>query len=319
MKNRYYITIIIALLTLVSCQKEELYTGPCNVRLRLAMQEEVSVTRAPEYKPISNAIPDFTAELFVSDGVRVGSTTMEWDGDKVNANLKLEEGTYNFYGYMPKRGGASFDLSTKEMTIPVIAGFGKENAMLIKGNTPLVINAGDKTGSTTLHMDHLMAKVTPYFYVHDEYAKMRTIKIKKVEFSMSDAATYTATVDYKTTPPTTKWQGGATAAVKLTTFENEFSPKELDQNADAKGEALPTECFYLCPAQSTANLKMTVTYDVYDEKEEMTREDITADNAILKLNTLKAGTNYKLYIKVVPTYLYVLSDNDEVSVLKIND
>lgn len=317
MKNRYYITIIIALLTLVSCQKEELYTGPCNVRLRLAMQEEVSVTRAPEYKPISNAIPDFTAELFVSDGVRVGSTTMEWDGEKVNANLKLEEGTYNFYGYMPKRGGASFDLSTKEMTIPVIAGFGKENAMLIKGNTPLVINAGDKTGSTTLHMDHLMAKVTPYFYVHDEYAKMRTIKIKKVQFSMSDAATYTAQVVYNNDNSyTTTWQKGATAAVTLFSFDND-SPKVLDQNADEMGEALPTECFYLCPAQSTANLKMTVTYDVYDKSGAVTREDITADNAILKLNTLQAGTNYKLYIKVVPTYLYVLSDNDEASVLVI--
>lgn len=314
MKNRYYITIIIALLTLVSCQKEELYTGPCNVRFKAYVQDEVSVTR--EYKPISNATEAFAAELFISNGATVNSSTLQWDGTKVTTNLKLEEGTYSFYGYSPQRQDATF--STNTMSVPDIAGMGSEDVMLI--NKATLTTAGKETATVPLQMDHLMAKVTPYFYVHDEYAKMRTIKIKKVEFSINDAATYTATVDYSTTPPTTTWQGGATAAVELTTFKDESSPKVLDQGADTKGEALSTEYFYLCPAQSTANLKMTVTYDVYDEKGEMTRKDVTADNAILKLKNgqLAAGTNYRLYIQVVPTYLYVLSDNDEESVLQID-
>ena len=309
MKNRYYITIIIALLALVSCQKEELYTGPCNVRFKAYVQDEVSVTR--EYKPISNATEAFAAELFISNGATVNSSTLQWDGTKVTTYLKLEEGTYSFYGYSPQSQGADFSPSAQTMSVPGIMGLGTEDVMLIK-QTSLETNGKDKA-TVTLQMDHMMAKVTPYFYIHEQYADLRTIKIKKVEFSMSDAATYTATVDYKTTPLTTNWNKGATKTVTLSSFDNESSPMVLDKNADAKGEALSTEYFYLCPAQSTENLKMSVTYDVYDKTGTVTRENVTADNAILKLKNgdLKAGTNYKLYIKVVPTYLYVLSDNDE--------
>ena len=309
MKNRYYITIIIALLTLVSCQKEELYTGPCNVRFKAYVQDEVSVTRG--YAPINNSTAPFTAELFVHNGTSHTSTTLSWNGTNTTTNLKLEDGSYSFYGYMPQRQDATFDPSTNTMSVPGIAGMGSEDVMLI--NKATLNTDGQNEATVTLKMDHMMAKVTPYFYVHDQYANLRTIKIKNVQFSMSDAATYTAAVDYSTTPPTTTWQGGATAAVTLFSFDNESSPLVLNQDADANNEARPINHFYLCPEQSTANLKMTVTYDVYDEKGEMTREDITADNAILKLKDgqLKAGTNYKLYIKVVPTYLYVLSDNDE--------
>ena len=317
MKNRYYITIIIAFLALVSCQKEELYTGPCNVRFKAYVQDEVSVTRG--YTPIGNSTDAFAAELFISNATAVNSSTLQWDGTKVTTNLKLEEGTYSFYGYSPQRQNATFNPSANTMSIPGIAGLGTEDVMLIKEAS--LDTDGKNEATVTLQMDHMMAKVTPYFYIHEQYANLRTIKIKKVEFSMSDAATYTATVDYKTTPLTTNWNKGTTKMVTLSSFDNESSPMVLDKNADAKGEALSTEYFYLCPAQSTENLKMTVTYDVYDKKGEVTRENVTADNAILKLKngSLVAGTNYKLYIKVVPTYLYVLSDNDEESVLTIND
>ena len=64
---------------------------------------------------------------------------------------------------------------------------------------------------------------------------------------------------------------------------------------------------------------MSVTYDVYDKKGALTRENVMAENSILKLKkeSITAGTNYKLNIQVVPTYLYILSDNDEESVLII--
>ena len=318
MKNRYYITIIIAFLALVSCQKEELYTGPCNVRFKAYVQDEVSVTRG--YTPIGNSTDAFAAELFISNATAVNSSTLQWNGATVTTNLKLEEGKYSFYGYSPQRQNATFNPSANTMSIPGIAGLGTEDVMLIKEAS--LDTDGKNEATVTLQMDHMMAKVTPYFYIHEQYANLRTIKIKKVEFSMSDAATYTATVDYKTTPLTTNWNKGTTKTVTLSSFDNESSPMVLDQNVTNKGAALGNaKHFYLCPNQSTANLKMTVTYDVYDKKGEVTRENVTADNAILKLKNgdLKAGTNYKLYIKVVPTYLYVLSDNDEESVLTIND
>ena len=68
---------------------------------------------------------------------------------------------------------------------------------------------------------------------------------------------------------------------------------------------------------------MRVTYNVYDKTGVLVRENVQAVNSIKKLaglsqeNTLAPGYNYKLYVKIVPSYLYVLSDNDEVFV--IND
>lgn len=315
MKNRYYITIIIAFLALVSCQKEELYTGPCNVRFKAYVQDEVSVTRG------GNSTDAFAAELFISNGATVNSSTLQWDGTKVTTYLKLEEGTYYFYGYSPKRQNAKFDTSTQIMSVPGIAGLGTEDVMVIKEAS--LNTEGKDEATVNLQMDHLMAKVTPYFYVNSAYANLRTIKIKKVQFSMSDAATYTVQVTYNSSDSyTTNWSNGNNpATVTLTSFDNESSPMVLDDNVTDKGAALGNaKHFYLCPNQSTANLKMSVTYDVYD-KTGKTRENVTADNAILKLKngSLVAGTNYRLYIQVVPTYLYVLSDNDEESVLTIND
>jgi hypothetical protein len=67
---------------------------------------------------------------------------------------------------------------------------------------------------------------------------------------------------------------------------------------------------------------MTVTYDVYDEKGHITRADATATNAILQnvsgSNHLERANHYKLYILVIPSYLYVLSDYDEDEVLVID-
>ena len=59
--KKTYITAIIALLALVSCQKEESYTGPCDVRFRAYLQDEVTVSRAYTAMPTDYA--DFTAGL----------------------------------------------------------------------------------------------------------------------------------------------------------------------------------------------------------------------------------------------------------------
>ena len=65
---------------------------------------------------------------------------------------------------------------------------------------------------------------------------------------------------------------------------------------------------------------MRVIYDVYDTKGQLLRPNAEAVNSIKKLNSQRIvpGTDYKLNIQIVPTYLYVLSDNDEES-LVIND
>ena len=70
---------------------------------------------------------------------------------------------------------------------------------------------------------------------------------------------------------------------------------------------------------------MTVKYDVYDKKQQLVRQDATATNKVVvkvrgtTKTKLEAGKNYKLKIQIIPTYLYVLSDNDESSLVIPNN
>jgi hypothetical protein len=94
----------------------------------------------------------------------------------------------------------------------------------------------------------------------------------------------------------------------MTVFDVSANPQQLPVE---KSEAVVLGGSYFCPSQQTTNLSMTVTYNVYDTAGELTRANARAENSILRLGrTLEAGKNYNLYIKVVPSYLYVLSDND---------
>lgn len=324
MKNRYYIFIALLTLLFLSCQKEELYTGPCDVKIKAYLQDEVTVSRG--YTDMPENYADFTAELFVS--VANGSidpikTTMTKQGEALTANLRLEQGDYYIYGYLPKTEGAALTFNTTantaSMTIPNIAGLGNTDALVIRKGEILTIAANETTKNATLLMDHLMAKITPRFYIDSEYAKMRSIRIKKVEFAIDDATTYTANVTFNNTAlPTISWSsswtpGATTSKMEVVAYQNDKPTTNL---TSTKGEQTYGEC-YLCPAQSVANLKMTVIYDVYDTKGQLVRPDAEATNKMQikvsgnTLANLEAGKNYQLNIRIVPTYLYVLSDNDE--------
>ena len=318
MKYNNIIIVLLAALSLVACRMEEPDAGPCEVRLQLSAQDEVMVTRAT-YNSTLNDFDAFDADLFISNGSIVNGTTLSWSDGALSTNaLHLEAGSYWFYGLMPKTDGASFDLANKTLSATGIPGLSTDIAMLIRidedvhTNQTLNIAQDQKTATASLKMDHLMAKVTPHFYINAAYNDVRTIKVKKVEFSIDNASKYTASINY-TNPvkPVVSWTSASTENLSLTAFEYTSDAPALTTDKQAIGQ------FFLCPAQSVENLKMSVTYDVYDKKGALTRENVRAENSILKLKneSITAGTNYKLNIQVVPTYLYILSDNDEESVL----
>ena len=314
-KAKYtYITICIALMTLASCHQEELYTGLCNVLFRAYLQEEVSVTRG--YAAIGSDVPAFTAELFVSDGTSVYTPELTWNGSSITSNLQLEQGTYHFYGYLPKQKDATFNSTTNTMHVPSIPKISATDLMVIHPQT-LTVNENDQEKNVILKMDHLMAKITPRIYLNSTYAQMRSIKIKKVEFWVDGGTnTHSASVTYTDDSYSIAWSAGENVP------DNRITAYETDEPVTlttTKGEQEYGHC-YLCPNQSTENLKMRVTYDVYDTANALTRENAVAENQIKRLTgqAINAGTNYKLNIQIVPTYLYSLSDNDEES-LVIND
>ena len=314
--KKIYIAASIALLTLAlaSCRKEEPYMGPCSVNFRAYMQEERVVSRG--YVGIDSTHASFTAGLFVhtSDGTEdyVIPSTLTWDSETktLSTSLKLEQGKYTFYGYMPYSNDVTFEADGRIMTLPGLAGMSASNAMVIKPVEETIDN-GATNVKVNLAMDHLMARVTPYFYINDaEYAKLRTIKIKKVEFIHPNKA-YTATVDYATNGSdthTTVWTSGDDIASEVTIYEETKSPEALEQD---KAKAIALSTCYFCPEMEISGLMMRVTYDVFDAKGNLTRLDAVAENSIKKISgKLTEATNYKLYIPLVPSYLYALSDGD---------
>ena len=311
----FYIAICMVLVTLISCRQEEIYTGPCDVRFRAYVQDEVSVTRANyTYTTIGSSMPAFTAELFVTNGSQEPlPSTLTWNGQTLSS-LQLEEGTYNFYGYMPRQDDATFDPATLTMHLPAIPGVSGTDAMVVKAKqSPVTIVNTDAPQWVNLQMDHLMAKVTPRFYLNSTYAQMRSIRIKKVEFGFEeDLTNHQATVTYSADNSyEVEWSTGEQLPqTMVVAYENENPTAILPT---VKGEAVEYGCCYLCPNQPAGNLLMRVTYDVYDTKNECTRSDAVAVNKIKKLSslTVNAGTDYKLSIQIVPNYLYALSDNDE--------
>lgn len=313
-----YVSICLALLTLVSCQQDDVYTGPCSVSFRAYMQEERVVSRG--YVGIDSTHASFTAGLFVhtsNEGTNyVTPSTLVWDSERetLSTSLKLEQGNYTFYGYMPYSNDATFEADGRIMTLPGLAGMSASNAMVIKP-VEVKIDNGATNVEVNLAMDHLMARVTPYFYINDaEYAALRKIKIKKVEFILPNVKSYTATVDYvngevsnDSPTHTTTWTEGDAIANEVTFYET-TNPVVLQLG---KAKAIAHSTCYFSPEQNVDELKMRVTYDVYDAKGNLTRLDAVAENSIKKISgTLNEATNYKLYIPLVPSYLYALSDGD---------
>jgi hypothetical protein len=109
--------------------------------------------------------------------------------------------------------------------------------------------------------------------------------------------------------------GGVTTDTIVTTYET-ATPDTLTAK---RGEQEYGSC-YLCPEKMTEGMRLRVTYDVYDTKGVLTRPNAVAENRIKRLPALlTAGTNYRLHVKIVPTYLYALSDHDNGTEILIVD
>ena len=302
---------LMALLTLASCHREEGYSGTQEVRFRLFAKEHISVSRG--YKLLGTQAGDttlanFTAGLYVTLDDQCYSSTMTWNGTTMSAGLRLGDGTYQFFSYMPYNANVTFDKEQNTITLPNIKGLGSDDIMVADPVEKVISGSANNPSVTVpLYMDHLLARVTPYFYVHEEYAKMRTIKIKKVEMIMPKDTLYTATVNNTITGYSVTWDKGEATTDTIATA---YAIARHDTLTTIKGEQEYGNC-YLCPEKVTEGMRLRVTYDVYDTADNITRKDAVVENRIKRLPaTLTAGTDYKLHVKIVPTYLYSLSDND---------
>ena len=228
---------------------------------------------------------------------------------------------YTVYGYMPKITGMSSSLSSvtsdgatltingiKPVTaddICIITGVKETDTGLKEGQFHwFMANANDNFYMYLL-MDHLYASVKFSLIVSEEYAQLRTIKLKTMTLSANKASVNAAVTLHNTegTSPIT--------SVTYNTSTGDNCAAEIFN--DAEGQALSSTtpiavsaCFV--PTLSS-DLTLFSTYDVYDSKGNLIRANCEATNKIPNLEASR-GQRVQLNMKVDPTYLYVMSDKD---------
>ena len=230
--------------------------------------------------------------------------------------------TYTVYGYMPKITGMSSSLSSvtsdgatltingiKPVTaddICIITGVKETDTGLKEGQFGWRMENANDNFYMYLLMDHLYASVKFSLKVSEEYAQLRTIKLKTMTLK-TDKASVSAQVVLK---HNMEGNSPITGDVTYTPTDGSCS-EEIFNNAD--GEALSSAtplniiaCF--APTLSN-NLTLVSTYDVYDSKGNLIRANCEATNKIPDLEASR-GQRVQLNMKVDPTYLYVMSDKD---------
>ena len=229
---------------------------------------------------------------------------------------------YTVYGYMPKITGMSSSLSSvtsdgatltingiKPITtddICIITGVKETDTGLKEGQFHwFMANANDNFYMYLL-MDHLYASVKFSLIVSEEYAQLRTIKLKTMTLS-TDKGSVNAVISL--THNTT----GASPITSVTYNTSTGDNCAAEIFNDAEGQALSSTtpiavsaCFV--PTLSS-DLTLFSTYDVYDSKGNLIRANCEATNKIPNLEASR-GQRVQLNMKVDPTYLYIMSDKD---------
>ena len=229
---------------------------------------------------------------------------------------------YTVYGYMPKITGMSSSLSSvtsdgatltingiKPVTaddICIITGVKETDTDLKEGQFHwFMANANDNFYMYLL-MDHLYASVKFSLKVSEEYAQLRTIKLKTMTLS-TDKGSVNAVISL--THNTTGASPITSVSYSLTTGDNCAAEIFNDAEGQALSSTTPiavSACF--APTLSD-NLTLVSTYDVYDSKGNLIRANCEATNKIPNLEAFR-GQRVQLNMKVDPTYLYIMSDKD---------
>lgn len=244
---------------------------------------------------------------------------------KWNAYFEVEKNkTFTVYGYMPKTGDMNSTLTKSQANaatltinniksvttddICIITGVNDADEGLTEGqfswSTPM---EESETYKISLLMDHIYAGVQFRLKIDADYASLRTIKLKKMELS-TNKESVNAAIEL------THNDTGASPISSITyTLSGSSSTSDIYKNDE--GTALPTTTAiplsvnaYFAPGLSS-NLTLVSTYDVYDRKGNLIRQNSTATNKLPNLEAIR-GQRVLLNMTVNPTYLYVLSDPD---------
>ena len=175
-----------------------------------------------------------------------------------------------------------------------------------------------------LLFDHLYAAIRINMRVYGEYDKVRKIRLKSLKLNPSKEGDVS---NKEMTKITVKLTANNTSTDPVTSITYSGFGKNLDDGLEfwskytgtPKGELLTTtyQSFigHFMP-HGVSTLVLTSTYDVYDTKGTLVRENCVAVNT-MKISQLLSGQTetargkrYTINMTVRPTYLYMLSEPD---------
>ena len=251
---------------------------------------------------------------------------------KWNAYFKVEKNkTFTVYGYMPKTGEMNSTLTSitdngATLNITGIKPVTTDDICIITGvkDTDSGLKEGQFSWSTPMNevetykisllMDHLYAAAQFRLKIDAEYASLRTIKLKTMTLrTVKGSVNATIALTHNDT--------GASPISNVTYDASGSSDAVVIFNSD-EGVALDKTTLltinsYFVPTLSD-NLTLVSTYDVYDSKDNLIRQDCTATNKLPDLSAVR-GQRVLLNMTVNPTYLYVLSDPDLDNLIQIDN
>ena len=302
------------------------------------------MTRSGDETDVSDPV---SVQLFLDDGntTPIPSDAVAFPGTV--SSLRVKPGVdYQIFGFLPSNANAlsngtngvsnvTVNSQTKiaTLTIDSLAPLSTADVCVVIGvKGKLAPNEKVVAGSFKYHapenteegfgvsllVDHLFAAMDFSFSVDAAYDAIRTIKLKKVVMKSTSAKKVKAEV-------TLQMNDGGTNPITNVVFtpSETAAQKDIVLYQSEEGTALkvltPLEFMGFYGADLGSTLSIESTYDIYDKDGKLIDKDRKAvNNLATVLSEITRGKKVNVSIKVIPTYLYVLSDSDAEFVIEVN-
>lgn len=270
-----------------------------------------------------------------------GIVTFQPEGstDSQNSTVAVKSGTtYNVFGFMPAGVAASSELTGVSatgatLTINNMSVIASQDVCVIIGvkKGALAVNESVKAGEfdytasteadgiygVSLLADHIYAAASLKFLAVDvtdgvTYSALRKVKLKRVSLKSPDKRV-NATV-----PLVVGRTNPIDNGFSMTDADTSDGTTDIELYSNAEGYELktgsdpdfPDISFYFAPGHNSG-LSIETEYDIYDTNGKLIRGDCKAENNIGNaVGSVARGHKKELTLKVDPTYLYMLSDED---------
>jgi hypothetical protein len=321
------LSVMVGMLT--ACSNDDVPKGKGNTL------QIVGFTRAGDTTPADNAYSPLML-YFYSEEDNVQPGQFFYNNNIWKSAVEVTAGhKYSVYGYAPATGGtctySSVNHDGAKLTISDLTTVNAEDVCILVGVQQLESSTAEKdirlgkfdfegqSGQNYINVlvDHIYASLQCQFKVDATYNAIRSIHVKKLELK--------TTLTYPTGKMTVSLASNETKTNPITSLEwdlDDGEPRDsitiFETNTNVPEIVLGTDwsapfglgC-YVPDTDVTGGMTLITTYDIYDRKGNLIRQDCKASNQVANLLAGHTrGQRVTLRINVAPTYLYQLSDPD---------